>query len=243
VLLLDSGDSLFKRSEAAASTDSKQGALPIEAMNAMGYDAMALGVMDLAPVSVVQARFQEADFPILSTNADLAGALPRLSEQKLVQPYLLRQMDGHTVAIIGATSEVARQRAQALGIALTVEDPVDAVRRTVEEVRDRADIIILLANLDQQINVLLAREVAGIDVIIGSYKSGQIRPATVEGPEGTVVLHASGVQGEYLGVLSLHFDAAGHIGSFEGFAEPLTLDKYADDPDIVRLIHQYATRP
>ena len=237
VLVLDSGDTLFKRSTAAIPTDSTLGALPIAAMNAMGYDAMALGTMDLAPIPVVTARFEEADFPVLSANVGPDGALPN------VQPYLLRRVEGHTFAIIGVTAQVAGQRAQAYEMGLTIGDPVDAVRRTVKEVRDRADIIILLGNLDQEMNVSLAREVAGIDVIVGVYRSGQIRAATIDGPEGTVVLQASGIQGEYLGILSLHFDAAGRVVSFAGQALPLTADSYADSPEMTRLMHEYATTP
>ena len=203
----------------------------------MGYDAMALGTMDLAPLHVVTARFQEASFPILSANAGPAGVLPNL------QPYLLREVEGHTVAIIGVTAQVAWQRAQAYEIDLEIGDPVDAVRRTVQEVRDRADVIVLLGNLDSEMNVTLAQEVAGIDAIVGVYRSGQIRAATIDGPEGTVVLQASGVQGEYLGVLTLHLDVEGRVESFAGQALPLTAERYADDLEMVQLMHEYTTRP
>jgi 2',3'-cyclic-nucleotide 2'-phosphodiesterase (5'-nucleotidase family) len=237
VLVLDSGDTLFGHVGWTVSADSQQGALLIQGMNAMGYDAMALGTMDLAPVPAVTDRFEEASFPILSANVGSDGALPN------VQPYLLRRVKGHTIAIVGVTALVAGQRAQAYEMDLTIEDPVDAVRRTVQEVRDRADIIILLGNLDSEMNASLAQEVAGVDAIVGVYRSGQVRAATIDGPEGKVVLQASGVQGEYLGVLTLHFDAEGRVESFAGQALPLTAERYADDPDMARLMREYATTP
>ena len=61
MLLLDSGDTLFRGGVAAASEDPDQGAWVIEAMNAMGYDAIAMGNRELqALLPVVQARFEEA---------------------------------------------------------------------------------------------------------------------------------------------------------------------------------------
>ena len=237
VLVLDSGDTLFGHPGTTDPADNQHDVLLVQGMNVMGYDAMALGTMDLAPVPVVTARFEEADFPVLSANVGPDGALPN------VQPYLLRQVEGHTIAIIGVMAQVAEQRAQAYEMDLTIEDPVDAGQRTVKEVRDRADIIILLGNLDPETNASLAREVAGIDAIIGLYKSGQVRASEIDGPEGTVVLQASGIQGEYLGVLSLHFDAAGRVASFTGQALPLTADSYADDPEMVRLMYEHATTP
>jgi 2',3'-cyclic-nucleotide 2'-phosphodiesterase (5'-nucleotidase family) len=237
VLVLDSGDTLFVRSMNAIPADSKQGGLLVAAMNAMGYDAMALGTTDLAPLPVVKARFEEADFALLSANVGPDGALPN------VQPYLLRQVEDHTVAIIGITAPEAQERAQAYEMGLTIADPVAAVRRTVQEVRRWADIIILLGNLDQETNIALAQEVAGLDAIVGLYQSGQIRATAVEGPEGTVVLQASGVSGEYLGVLTLHLDAAGRVASFTEQALPLQADIYADDPAMMRLMREYVTKP
>ena len=234
MLLLDGGDSLFKGSETTAPVISDQGAIVVEAMNAMRYDAMALGRRDLeAPAAVVRARFEEAQFPILSANVDPAGLLPN------VQPYLLRQVDGHTIAIIGATSETVERRFQALGVDLTVENAVDSVQRAAGEVRGKADIIIVLSNLQREESERLAQAVPGIDVVVDVYRGSWFAPSAVEGVEGQVVLHASGTLGEYLGVLSVHFDAQGQVVSFEGYASPLTLE-YGDDLEIVEIMRKHA---
>jgi 2',3'-cyclic-nucleotide 2'-phosphodiesterase (5'-nucleotidase family) len=230
LLLLDSGDTLFGHPGWTVSEDSQKGILLVHGMNALGYDAMALGSMDLAPVAVATARFEEADFPILSANTRPGRALPN------VRPYLLRKVGDHRVAIIGVTAPTAGEPAQAYGIDLRIADPVAAVRRTVNRLRRRADVIIVLGNLDPEANASLAQEVPGIDAIIGVYRSGDMRPSTVDGPEGTVVLQASGTQGEYLGVLTLHLDAAGEVVSFDGKALALTADQYPDDPEMSSLL-------
>ena len=115
LLLLDSGESLFRGGNSVESDNPEQGALIVAAMNAMGYEAMALGGRDLdAPFSTVRGRFGEADFSVLSANARTGGSgdgggLPS------VRPYLLRQVGKHTVAIIGATSEKAEPRLESFG--------------------------------------------------------------------------------------------------------------------------------
>ncbi|MGB9724575.1 MAG: hypothetical protein ACP5OO_07780 [Chloroflexia bacterium] len=237
VLLLDSGNSLYTVARPSATTDPSGGALPVEAMNAMHYDAMALGEMDLAAsAEVVRARFGEAAFPILSANVGPAGALPN------VQPYILRSLDGHRVAIIGVTGAIPAARLKTLGISLTVEDALEAVRRTVEEVRPQADVIILLSNLPRTENVKLAQQVAGLDVVIGAYGGETVKPQTVEGPEGSVILCAAGPQGKSLGWLSVQLDAQGRVVTFTGQFYSLT-PQYANDAEMVRIMDKYGVKP
>lgn len=233
VLLLDAGDVLFGN----AALKQNQDSLQIAAMNALGYDAMALGAVDLgAKASVLTERFQEANFPILSSNVGPAGVLP-------MQPYILLEIEGHTVAIVGATALRARDAASTLGVELAVEDGPTAVGRIVEEIHDQADVIIILSNLTINTNTKMAQTVPGIDVVIGTRDGGTpTNVQLVEGSEGKVVLHAAGRQGQYLGVLNLHFDAQGRVEAYEGKGLLLT-DAYADDPDMVALLKEYGVNP
>lgn len=236
VLVLDSGNSIFALKKSSTS-DPSQGALPVAAMNAMQYNAMALGERDLAmPLEVVQQRFSEGSFTLLSANLGPAGTLNR------VQPYLLLSLEGRRVALIGLTAPSAAARGKALGLDLTVEEPAAALRRTLAEIAGQAEAVIVLSNLEQQANEALAREVPGIDAIIGVAGGRQMAPQSVAGPEGQVVLHASYVQGEYLGFLTLGFDAAGRVARFSGKAVPLD-PGYADDPQVAEMMRSYGVKP
>ncbi len=236
ILLLDSGESLFRGGDSIESENPKLGGLIVAAMNALGYDAMALGGRDLdGPLSTVQARFEEAGFPILSANIEGMDALPN------VQPYLLRRIGGHTVAIVGATSEKAGRRLEAFGLD-GPQDAFSAVSGAVEKARKRADVVLVLSNLEKSEAEALAQEVPGIDAIIGLQRGGQPTPAALPGAEGQVVLHASGLRGQYLGVLTLHLDARGQVTGFEGHPLALT-DAYADDPEMLQLIREHASDP
>mgnify|MGYP000264153671 CR=1 FL=1 len=108
VLVLDAGDSLL-RDRAPGLTS--QGKSSVHLMNMMGYDAMALGAGDLALLGVegIRQRMQEARFPFLSANAVLTetGAL-------LAQPYLIREVEGRRIAVIGLTDPVRLPDAEIL---------------------------------------------------------------------------------------------------------------------------------
>ncbi len=239
-MVLDSGDAWFTR---PAGNNSK-GALIVEAMNGMGYDAMAVGPLDLTSpaqggvkLEELQQRFQEATFALLSVNLQAGDSLP-------LQPYLLRQVGNHTVAIIGVSANKALSASKSLGIGMTIEDPTQAVSRTVEalKAKEQADVVILLSNLTQQENAALARTIPGIDVIIGGSDASIMGPQPVEGPEGKVVLHATGNQGKYLGTLKVDFDDEGRVVSYTGKDLPLTSDKYADDAVMLQLLDKYGVK-
>jgi len=233
-LVLDSGGSLFVGGYSSASENPNQGALLVAAMNAMGYDAMALGGYDLrAPLSTLQARYGEAEFSILSANVTPGRTLPN------VQPYVLRNVGGHTVAIVGVTSATVEERLAELGLAPLAPDPIAAVERAVRRARRRADLVVLLSTLSRSSAEALVQEVPGIDVIIGEDRPTQFNPITVPGAEGEVVLHSAGDRGEYLGLLTLNLDADGEVTGFEGYAIALT-DRYADDPEMIELIREHA---
>lgn len=234
--MLDSGNSLFAL-KATATSDPSQGALPVAAMNAMQYDALALGERELATdLATVQQRFQEAAFALLSANVAPAGVLPK------VQPYLLRSMGGHTVAVIGLTNPAAAARAKTLGLDLTIEDAASALRRTLEALGGQVEVVIVLSNLDPPTNQALAQQIPGIDAIIGVNGGQPMDPTAIAGPDGQVVLHASYIQGEYLGFLTLGFDSAGHVAQFSGRALPLD-PSYADDPDVAAMMRSYGVKP
>jgi 2',3'-cyclic-nucleotide 2'-phosphodiesterase (5'-nucleotidase family) len=69
-----------------------------------------------------------------------------------------------------------------------------------------------------------------------------LQPVALTGAGGDVVLHASGTEGKYLGVLKLHLDAEGRVTDFDGRAIALT-EFYGDDPGIVALIREHAAMP
>ena len=168
----------------------------------MAYDAMALGRGDMRLGVALEARIQEAQFAILSANTFLSG-----TTDLLVEPYVLRPIAGHTVAIVGLTDPFTRAETYAA-------DPVDAARAAVEGVRDRASVIVLLSHAGAEADAEIAREVPGIDVIVSGGTAA--RPSPIQDPDtGTVLLHAEPSRAGYAGMMLGHgtfvVDAQGNV--------------------------------
>jgi len=230
VLILDAGSSLFGRPLAMQS----EGRVIVAAMNALGYDAMAVGSMDLVfGVSVLQERAEEADFKILSCNLVSAedGAL-------VFPPYVILDRDGMRFGVLGVTEQDAELRSRIDSEAFKVVDPLIAVQEYLPELEERSDVVILLSHLGLEEDHILAERVAGIDIIIGG-RSRRVMPAPDQ-VGGTVIMQA-GFNGEWIGKLEVVFDGDGQVlGSSGRF---ITLSpEVEDDPELKALVAEYQER-
>ncbi|MGA9350471.1 MAG: hypothetical protein WBW48_16945 [Anaerolineae bacterium] len=220
VLLLDAGDSLTGDMDPARRT---QGQTSVEAMNLMGYDAMALGEEDLAlGLEVLEQRMAEAKFPFLSANVVRAD-----TGKLLAQPYVVREIGGHRVGIIGLTGP-----AQVPGI--RVLDPLETARNAVAEVGKQTDVIILLSHAGVDTDLTIADMVSEIDLIVSGGSQALAHPS--QGKAGDLVVHAEvpspGHAGRYIGVARLQFDGEGRLMDHQWETVLLTPD-FADDPELV----------
>ena len=228
VLLLDSGDTLFSDRYYASQTEGK---VVIEAMNLMGYDAMTLGEGDLQlGADVLRQRMADAAFPFLSANLEWEGAL-------FAQPYLIKEVGGHGVAVIGLTGAVTGDVH-----GFQARNAVEAARATVEDLRHKADIIILLTHVGKDTEELLMQEITGIDVIVGGSALPRAPQAFWSEADGVLTLPSEvpspGHTGRLLGLARLQFDGVGHLTSHESQMISLGPD-FADDPEQLALLQRY----
>jgi 2',3'-cyclic-nucleotide 2'-phosphodiesterase (5'-nucleotidase family) len=224
-LVLDAGDSLL-RDRAPGLTSS--GKSSVHLMNMMGYDAMALGAGDLALLGAegIRQRMQEARFPFLSANAVLTetGAL-------LVQPYLIREVEGRRIAVIGLTDPVRLPDVE-------IRDPLTALRQTIKDLEGHASILVLLSHAGLEMNREIAQEVPEIDLIISGGGRGYTdEPELVEGRPPLV--HADtanpGHAGREVGVGLWWFDDDGRLVALDWMDVALTPD-IPDDPQMLQWV-------
>jgi 2',3'-cyclic-nucleotide 2'-phosphodiesterase (5'-nucleotidase family) len=200
VLLLDAGNSLVGDRDPAVRT---QGQTSIEAMNMMGYDAMALGEMDLRlGTEVLGQRQTEASFPLLSANTVLSasGALP-------FRTYTVKEMAGHRVGIIGLSDGADLGEIQ-------VQSPLETARQLVAQLGKEADIIILLSHAGLSTDKEIAARVPDIDVIVSGGPE-TLNELYRDPAHGTAIVHADvaspGHAGRLIGVGTLTFDRNGRL--------------------------------
>ncbi|MGC9359589.1 MAG: hypothetical protein ACP5G7_04325 [Anaerolineae bacterium] len=228
LLVLDAGNALFGYWPSVES----EGTIMVEAMNAMGYDAMALGAYDLyLGLEILTRRMEEAAFPMLSAN--LKGP-----DGELVAPsHLVIERDGVTVGIIGLT-EPDVMELQGVKELIEVEDPATAARPLVDALRDEVDILLVLSHLGLDADLALAKVIEGIDIIIGGNTR---RLMQVPQRVGDTVIVQQGYAGEWIGRLRVTYDAKWKIiGATESL---VTLDEsFADDPKLSSMRDAWAER-
>jgi len=198
VLVLDAGNSLTGDQDPARKS---AGASSIEALNLLGYDAMALGPRDLAlGLSVLRERIVEANFPILSANA-----IDQQTGERLTKSYVVREMGGHRVAIIGLSAASDSDE-------IRVGAPLSSLKDAVAEARSQSDEIIVLSNAGAPVNQQIADGVEGIAAIVEGGPSASAK-AWVSRRTGTPIFHADeaspGHAGRVLGIARLEFDPDG----------------------------------
>lgn len=176
--------------------------------------------------------YQTARFPILAGNIKPTKRSPLYGN--LDQPYLIKEVDGEKIAIIGVIKIEKTKESSLISEDVEFIDEIEFVKSTVEEVkRQGINKIIVLSHLGYDFDQVLAAETSDVDLIVGGDthnlldSSGEAKalglPVTGEYP--TMVQNADGkstyiVQAwEYakaLGRIDLKFDAQGEIISAAG---------------------------
>ncbi len=241
VFLFDAGD-IFT----GALSRLTDGALMFEFMITMGYDAMGIGNHEFDyGEEILSWQKNRAPFPVLSANLFFKD-----TDDPFAQAHTIIERDGIRIGVIG----ILGQDAAGTAIApqhideLDVSDPAEAVARSVAELRDDVDLIVLLTHmghtapmqtdaeadprLDRDINadIALAGAVEGIDVLFGGHADAGTREPVVQPDTGTLIMQTFG-QATYLGYLQVTVDgSSGEIKTYDGKLIPVNADNLAPDP-------------
>jgi sulfur-oxidizing protein SoxB len=117
-------------------------------------------------------------------------------------PYVLREVNGATIAIVGQAFPVHPDRQSALlRIGVDLRHPG---RRAAEAHRrgraKGAQAVVLLSHNGMDVDLKLASRVTGIDAILGGHTHDAVpRPVEVKNPAGTTLVTNAGCNGKFLG--------------------------------------------
>lgn len=243
VFLFDSGD-IFT----GALSRVTDGALMWEYMITMGYDAMGIGNHEFDfGEAVLEWGMNRASFPVLGANLFYKG-----TKFPFAQAHTVIEREGVRIGVIGilgqdaASTAVARDHIDELD----VTDPVAAVQKSVDELRDDVDLIVLLTHqghtapmqTDAEVDPRLARDiekdialagaVEGIDVLFAGHADAGTWEPVVNPDTGTLIMQTFG-QATYLGYLQLTLDGdSRRIKSYDGKLIPVNSNDLGPDPVI-----------
>jgi len=200
----------------------------IELMNVMRFDAMVLGNHEFDfGQEILKKRVSEARFPVLGANVE---GLP------YVKPYIIKELGGIRLAIIGVVTEDAPASTHPRNVAgLRFVSAIETVRKYVEELRDKVEVIIVLSHIGYPADRVLAERVKGIDVIVGGHSHTKItKPATI----GNTLIAQAWEHGKALGVLDLSVKDGKVIRS-EGHLEEIKPEKGKEDKAALAVVNKY----
>ncbi|MDX6768071.1 MAG: bifunctional UDP-sugar hydrolase/5'-nucleotidase [Elusimicrobiota bacterium] len=197
-LLLDAGDWWQGTPEGSLT----HGAVMAEYFNALGYDAVVVGNHEYdAGADKLKALIPRIAAPVLSANTRDAKSGKRV---EWVRPWVVKEVAGVKFGIFGLTTTGMKRLSFPKNIAgLSFRREADEARDAVAELKKAgAEVIIALTHVGfeqdrgpkYEGDQTIAREVPGIDLIVGGHSHTFLREAWREPKNGTLVTQA----GQYL---------------------------------------------
>ncbi len=167
LLLLDAGDF----SQGTPYFNFFKGYMEIRLMNAMHYDAVALGNHEFDNGSAALAkRLRKADFQTLCANY----LFHNKKLAKTVKPFAVFSRGGLTIGVFGLTADLKGLVSPETAAELTYLDPITAAKQMADTLkRLNCNLIVCLSHLgigEGTVNdFTVAESVPGIDLIIGGH--------------------------------------------------------------------------
>lgn len=197
-LLISSGDDLI-----GAFYEFFQGEPEMRAMTLAGYDAVCPGnhEFDMGWAVYLNAT-RHAGFPILCANLEIQD--PEL--RSAIKPSVLLNVSGIKVGLFGLiTPDLDRLTSPGKGI--SVKTDIEAVAaEQVKSLRIQgADLIIAISHMGTALDEDLARNVSGIDLIVGGHDHTYVN-TSVNGPDGwRTLIVQDGISGVRMGILRFSY--------------------------------------
>mgnify|MGYP003390478582 CR=1 FL=1 len=243
------------------------GQADLEFMNLMKFDAMTLGnhEFDLGGSDEGHKALTEfvksAEFPIITANVNFAqdklfnnlvsDTYPTNPENGKIYSGIVKEIDGEKVGIFGLTTEETKDIAFVGSVKF--ENYIEEAKKAVAAFEAQGiNKIIALTHIGYNDNpnidndILLAKNVKGIDVIVGGHSHDKLDEPfvvdtnTVGTTQDTTLIVQAQEYGKFLGTLDVTFDENGVVTEYEGAL--IDIAKVADNEAALKLLEPYKTR-
>lgn len=236
VLTLDAGDQF----QGSLFYSTYKGAVAVELMNRIGFDAMAVGNHEFDDGPEKLAEFAaKAKFPILFANTNLARE-PLLAGK--IRSHIVKQFGAEKVAVIGVLAEDTPETSSP-GPRVPFIRSETVLKKLVGQLEaDGINKIIVLSHVGLPRDLEIARAVDGIDVIVGGHSHTLLKqyPTFATTPNGKrVPIVQAYAYSKYLGELAVTFDAKGDVTKTSGRVWELN-SVVREDAEFAALIKQKA---
>lgn len=223
VLTVDIGDHTDRMQ---MKTEATWGQANVRVLNHSGYQYVTIGNNEglTFPKKELDHLYDQAEFQVVAANFVDAKtqAIPRWAI-----PYDIYECDGIKIAILGVTVAFTTFYEQ---LGWEVKDPFPILLEYVRQLRPEVEIILVLSHLGYHADVQMAKEIDGIDVILGAHTH---RLLTNGEKVNQTWIAQAGKFGEYIGHVRLEIDpksrriTAGEVEVFSAkdFTKDFELEK------------------
>jgi len=244
VIVLDAGDQF----QGSLMYTTYKGTVEAEFMNAIGFDAMAVGNHEFDDGPEKLAEFVELiEFPIISGNLDLSQS--NLLKGK-VQNHVVLDIGGERIGIVSALATDTVETSSP-GPNVIFQDEIDSLAADVQTLTEEGVTkIIALTHVGLPRDIDIAAAVPGLDAVVGGHshtylsasdpsRSGAY-PTWVSQEDGTLVpIVQAYAYSKYLGHLVLTFDDEGRVIDASG--DTILMDASVEEnPEIVARVAELA---
>jgi len=206
ILVLDSGDLLFKRFSNPAPENELKGIsekayLIIESLNLMGYDAIGIGEDDLTlGKDFLMEISKKANFPFLSSNL-----FDEASGNTLFRSSIIKEVNGLRIGIFSLlSSDFFTGPFDPRKKGVMIRPPIEVAQEMVKELKPKTDLILLLSHLGYVKDIEVAQTVPGIHVIVGGHTGINLPyPPVIK----NIVILQTTSRGMFIGRLDLLFNS------------------------------------
>lgn len=212
-------------------------------LDRLGYSAVNLGVRDFSSgAEYLEKLSKKSKFDFISANA-----FYKVSGERFTRPYRIFKLKAESqnsalpfkrirIGVIGLCDEVQNVYSHSEGgAAVETRDPVAIAPGLVNELRSKADLVILLYHGRYNTLETLLLGCPGIDVAVMGKEYYMAGRSSLE----NVILVSSPSLGKYLGILDLELNADKKIVGHDNVK--LALDEnIEDDAEMVKLIQDFA---
>jgi S-sulfosulfanyl-L-cysteine sulfohydrolase len=159
-------------------------------------------------------------------------------EDPVFKPYVIRQINGVPVAIVGQAfpyTPIANPRYQVADWSFGIQE--DNMQKVVDEARAKgAQVVVVLSHNGMDVDLKMASRVRGIDAIFGGHTHDGVPVAVpVSNPGGRTLVTNAGSNGKFLGVMD--FDVkSGKVADIRYRLLPVFSNQLKADPEMAALI-------
>ena len=238
VIVLDAGDQY----QGSLMYTTYKGDVEIEFMNAIGFDAMAVGNHEFDDGDEGLAKLADGvGFPVISGNIDVSQSNILAGK---IDDHIILEVGGERIGIVSALA-VDTVETSSPSDAVNFVDEIEALTDDVQQLEEQGvNKIIALTHVGVTKDMAIAEAVAGIDAVVGGHshtvfsntEEGAMAYPTMVGDTPVVQAYA---YSKYVGHLKVTFDDDGNVTMAEG--DTILLDaSVAEDEAVVARVAELA---